>query len=181
MTDDSSDPNKKDVDLHSSEGLEDFFSDVGDDEINDDYDEIDQLVDEVMALLENYAAYAGGLITYETISDYLKGGNHPDLEEEMVEEVVGRLKMNKILEDEILFKEAPDIKLYVYDEKDVDTDMIDLLNLFAQKSKMKKQQIVDQTGWDASKVDSVLQKFLDQDLMTMEGELYVLPSLTEPK
>ncbi len=181
MTDNSQDPDKKDLDLHSSDGLADFFSDVGDDEIDDDYDEVDQLVDEVMALLENYAAYAGGLITHETIADYLKDGNHPDLDIEMVEEVVGRLKMNKILEDEIVFEEIPKVKLYIYDEKKIDEEMLELLKIFARKATVEKPEIIEQIGWDESRVDEVLQRFLDQKMVIMEGSAYILPSLSEPK
>ncbi len=60
-------------DLKSKEGLSDFFSDLDDDDaIDGDYDEIDQMVDEVMALLENYGKFSGGIITFDTIFNYLQ-------------------------------------------------------------------------------------------------------------
>ena len=179
MAEDPNDPNKKDLDLHSSDGLADFFSDVGDDSIDDDYDEIDQLVDEVMALLENYAAYSGGLISYHTIKEYLKGGNHPDLDDEMCNEAVARLRTNKIIEDEVSFEEFPDIRLYIYDGKKIDEEMVSILKMFINRPKINRSDILNEISMDSDKLDGIIRRFIDQRLMTIEDDLYSIPGIPE--
>ena len=71
----------KDRDLHSKEGLGDFFSNMEMDMDDGEYDIIDQQIDELMAFLEGYGDFSGGIVTLDTIHDFLNlllsNLNHP--------------------------------------------------------------------------------------------------------
>jgi hypothetical protein len=161
--------------LDSKEGLADFFSDIGDDEaIDSEYDNIDQLIDEVLAFLENYEGFSGGLVTIDTLYEFLKAQDHPELELEDMYEVTGRLRTNKILMDEFGGEERI---VYSFRELSIDDDMRAVINLFAKTPEMTKDQLKSSINWEITKIDSIIDKFSQQKLIKIENELVSFPGI----
>ena len=173
---------KKNKDLESKEGLSDFFSDLGDDDaIDGEYDEIDQMIDEVMALLENYASYSGGLIVLDTIFDYLKLRNYPDIEKSDCFEIVSRLRTNQVILDEIIFEDLPDFYMYVFKDVQISPNEKNLLKLFVQTPLLSLQKMKEKWGLDDNLLTATLEDLQKKNLIIFEKEHYKCPAITKKK
>ncbi|UYP44226.1 hypothetical protein NEF87_000511 [Candidatus Lokiarchaeum ossiferum] len=173
------DQEKENKDLKSKEGLNDFFSDLGDDDaIDSDYDEIDQMIDEVMALLENYGNYSGGLITLETIFNFLKERNYPDIEQEDCFEIISRLRTNQVIRDEILYNDLPGFFLYVFKDITITLNGKNLIRLFVQTSPLSLSTIQMKWKNEPDLLLTTLTELQNQKILVVEKELYSIPALT---
>ena len=132
---------KNPKDITSKTGLDDFFSDLGDEAIEGEYDEVDQYIDEVMALLENYGDYSGGIINLHPIYEYLKKRSFPDITLHDCFEIISRLRINQIINDEVTFDDLPDFYLYVFKEVKISDNIKILIKQFASTPKMTKTQL----------------------------------------
>ena len=164
-------------DTNSKEGLDDFFSDLGDEAIEGEYDEVDQYIDEVMALLENYGEYSGGIITLRTIFAYLKKGPFPDITLHDCFEIISRLRINQIISDEIIFEDLPDFYLYVFKEVHISEDMKLLIKQFVNSPKMTKIQLLEKINMEPSQLESLLMEGQKLHLISTEGDFYHFPGI----
>ena len=165
-------------DLDSKDGLNDFFSDLGDeDTIDGDYDEIDQMIDEVMALLENYASYSGGLITLATIFDYLKLRNYPDIEEDDCFEIISRLKTNRVIMDEIVATDLPNLNLYVFKDVQISAPGKELIKIFARTPQVTLQQMKDNWTLEESALLTAVEELQQKKMVVVENEFYSIPAI----
>lgn len=170
---------KENKDLESKEGLNDFFSDLGDDDsIDGDYDEIDQMIDEVMALLENYGPYSGGLITLETIFNFLKERSYPDIEQEDCFEIISRLRTNQVIRDEIIYEDLPGFYLYIFKEITITPNGKNLIKIFFQTPPMTLPTIQMKWKYESDILSAALAELQNQKLLVIESELYSIPALT---
>ncbi len=164
--------------LETKEGLSDFFSDLGnDDSIDSDYDEVDQYIDEVMALLENYGNISGGIVTLNTIFKYLQQRNYPDIEKEDCFEIISRLRVNRIILDELVFNDIPDFYLYIFKEIDLDEDITSIIKIYIQNPKMTKNDIKGKLSWDNSKIEKVILKLQNHNLIKIEDNVITFPGI----
>jgi hypothetical protein len=165
-------------DTNSKEGLDDFFSDLGDEAIEGEYDEVDQYIDEVMALLENYGDYSGGIITINTIYAFLKKKSFPDIILEDCFEIISRLRINQIITDEIVFDDIPNFYLYVFfKDLHISEEMKTLIRQFALSKKMTKTQLLEKSSMEPAQLDSLLMEGQKLHLITTEGDLYHFPGI----
>ncbi|MHA1522422.1 MAG: hypothetical protein ACTSVZ_06750 [Promethearchaeota archaeon] len=173
--------NKKD--LESKEGLSDFFSDLDDDDdaIGGDYDEIDQMIDEVMALLENYGNQSGGIITFDTIFNFLLERNYPDIKKSDCFEIVARLRTNQVLLDEIVYEDLPDFYLYVFKDIKITPNGKKLLKLFVQSPILTMQGIKEKIGMEESVLLATIENLHTQKIILFENAQYNCPGLSNKK
>ncbi len=165
--------NKSGHDLDSTDGLADFFSDVDeDDQIDGDYDEIDQIIDEVMALLENVGPITGGIITFSAIYKYLQQGNHPDLTKDLCFDVIARMRTNQVITDEISYPDIPDFHIYIFQDLHFTDEMKQLIKVFASATSHDLQSLIDKTSWEESRLNSTLQIMIEQKIITLENGNY---------
>ena len=164
-------------DISSKAGLDDFFSDLGDEAIEGEYDEVDQYIDEVMALLENYGDYSGGIITLNTIFEYLKKRSFPDITLHDCFEIISRLRINQIINDEVTFEDLPDFYLYVFKDVKISDNIKLLIKQFASTPKMTRGELLEKLTVDSNQLDSILLEGQNLQLLSVEGEYYHFPGL----
>ncbi len=175
------DNNKKD--LESKEGLNDFFSDLDDDDdaIGGDYDEIDQMIDEVMALLENYGNISGGIITFDTIFDFLLERNYPDIKKSDCFEIVARLRTNQVLLDEIVYEDLPDFYLYVFKDIKISQNGKKLLKIFTQQPLLTLQSFKEKSSMEESDFTATIEELQGKKLILLEDTQYKCPAISNTK
>jgi len=174
------DGDKKPVDLKSHEGLSDFFSDLDeDDAIDGDYDQIDQYIDEVMAYLENYGNITGGLVTLNAISEFLRQRRAPNITMDACFEIIARLRVNKVILDEVTYDDLPDFYLYIFKEIVWTKDMAACLKLFIGNKQLTQSAIGMQMQWDPATTARIVSQFRTQGLMIERGEFLSIPGLDQ--
>lgn len=166
---------EKKENLNSKESLEDFFSDLGDEAIDGEYGAIDQIVDEVMAILENFGPISGGLISFDKLFQFLKTGPRPDMEVDTLAEVISHLRDDKIITYE--FEVNEEKSFYCFQPLKFDEDMENFLIPFLKPEPVTKAIIAQTLGWDEVRVDAALQKFKDQKLIHEQNEILIIPGL----
>jgi hypothetical protein len=167
----------KNNDLNSKAGLEDFFSDLGDESIEEGYDEIDQLVDEVLAFLENYAGISGGIVTFNTLKRFLLESNHSKVTEDDVFEIVGRLRNNNIFSDEVVYEDVPDFYMYTFNEIQLDEEERIFLKPFIKQNRWKKTALPENPTWDIAKFGVILGNLIQKRVIKSDNDEYWVPGL----
>ncbi|TFH30595.1 MAG: hypothetical protein E4G98_01755 [Promethearchaeota archaeon] len=173
-------------DLDSKEGLNDFFSDLDDDDdaIDGDYDEIDQMIDEVMALLEKYGNFSGGIITFDTIFEFLLERNYPTLKKSDCFEIIARLRTNQVLLDEIVYEDLPDFYLYVFKDLKISPNGIQLLKIFAQTPLLPfltLQSLKEKSELDDSVFMATIEELQNQKLIYSENAQFSCLGISNKK
>lgn len=167
---------EKKENLQSKESLENFFSDLGDeDAIDGEYGAIDQIVDEVMAILENFGPISGGLISFDKLLHFLKTGPRPDMEVDTLAEVISHLRDDKIITYE--FEVNEEKSFYCFQPLKFDEDMENFIAPFLKSEKLSKSALYETLGWEEDRFISTLQKFKDQKLIHEENGTLVIPGL----
>lgn len=168
-------PNEKD--LNSKTGLENFFSDLGDESIEDGYDEIDQLVDEVLAFLENYHNISGGIVTFRTLMKFLLESNHAKVTQDDIFEIVSRLRSNNILSAEIVYEDIPDFYLYTFNDVQLNEDEQVLIKQFIKQARWNKAALIDNIPWEVERLGIVLGKLVQLKIIKSDNDEYWTPGL----
>lgn len=155
--------------------LKSFFSDLDEeDAISGEYNEIDQLVDEVMALLEGYGNVSGGIITFKTVFEFLKSHRSPDLEPSKVEAAMKQMKKDRII-DAILT--IDDVLIYIFQPIEVNEDFKGVLHVFIQNPRLTREELSTKLGWSNEKFDKEFQNLQENKLIKeLEGK-WVVPGL----
>jgi hypothetical protein len=170
--------NKK-HDLESSDGLADFFSDMGDtDEIDGEYDELDQMIDELMALLENMGPMTGGIITFSTMYNYLRQGNYPDLSQNQCFDAIARMRTNHVIVDEITYTDLPDLYVYIFQELTVTEDIKKILKVFATSNTQDIITLKESTLWDGDVLEETLKQLLEKSIVKSDNGIYSVPAFS---
>jgi hypothetical protein len=170
---------KNEHDLQSSDGLANFFSDIDDDDLIDgEYDDIDQLIDEIMALLENYGPITGGLITFTTIYEYLQQGNHPNLTQDTCFDVIARMRSNHIFNDELTYPEYPDLYIYVFQDVQLTEEMKHLIKFFVESNSQDRATLKEKTQWDAILIEGTINHLIEKAILKFENGKYLIPALS---
>jgi hypothetical protein len=154
---------KENKDLKSKKGLENFFSDLGDEEtIKGEYGKLDQIVDEVMMLLENSGPVTGGIITFERIHEFLLKGSHPGIEIDTVAEVIDKLRENNVISGEI---EVAGRSIYLFQPVQIDLEMQQMMKPFLANPMRTRIDLMTALKWDGAKVEQVIIRFKQQKMM----------------
>ena len=150
-----------------------FFADMDDDDtIEGEYSAQDQMIDEVLALLENHGKISGGIIRFEVILDFLRNRSYPDLDEETCFTMVKQMKKDSLIDEDFTFG---DRHVYVFDSVEMDKDMVKLLETFNSTPKMSYGDITDKLQWDEVKARAIVAKYQEYPNLIKEedGKFFV--------
>ncbi len=166
-------------DLESTDGLADFFSDMDDDDLIDsDYDDIDQMIDEVMALLENYGPITGGIITFTTIYNYLQQGNHPELTQGVCFEMIARMRTNQVIIDEFTYSDYPDLYIYIFQDVELSEEMKQLIKVFVENNSHDRTSLKEAIIWDAILIEGTINHLIEKSILKFEDGKYSITAFS---
>lgn len=155
--------------------LKGFFSDLNeDDAITGAYSETDQVVDEVMALLEGYGNFSGGIITFKTIFEFLKSHGQPLMEAAKVEAAMKQMKKDRII-DAILTIE--NVVLYIFQPIPVTEELKSVLGAFILIPKMTLDELAAKLAWSKDQIDNQLKIFQEYKLIKEQDGKWFIPGL----
>jgi hypothetical protein len=162
-----------------SDALSNFFGDTsGDEAISDDYDELDQVIDEILGFLESQGGRTGGLISKALIQLFLTQAGHEEIKKAELAEIMDRMKEASLLYDEITI---PGHTLYTFKDVVIDEEMKSVLKLFASGEEKTIKDLADESDWAEDKIQRVIERFEKQDLCrkTQDGK-YSIPGIPSP-